>query len=132
MSSDNPPNKHPEAPQPILLKEKFRRITEFWSPRIAAEFNGQQLRLARLKGEFVWHKHDNEDELFLVVDGVLEIQFRGSSVTLNPGEAIVIPRGVEHRPVAKSEVDVVLIEPASTVNTGDSTSNLTRHQLDWI
>lgn len=104
----------------INLSQKFDMFDEFWSPRIAAELNGQAVRLAKLKGEFVWHHHENEDELFFVVKGRLIIQFRDhEDVVLEPGEMLVVPRGVEHRPVAQEECHVLLFEPASVVNTGN-------------
>ena len=105
--------------QRISLDEKFSAITEYWSPRIAAELNGQQIKLARLRGEFVWHHHEDEDELFLVHRGRLRLEFRDHQVLLGPGEFCVVPRGVEHRPVATEEVELVLFEPVGTRNTGN-------------
>lgn len=104
---------------PIHLAEKFAAIDEPWSPRIIAELNGQHVKAAKLRGEFVWHHHEEEDELFLVVSGRLRMEFRDRAVTLGPGEMIVVPRGVEHRPVAEVEVEVLLFEPAGTLNTGN-------------
>lgn len=118
--------------QKINLSEKFAKFSEHWSPKIVGELNGQHVKLAKLKGEFVWHKHDLEDELFLVVDGVLKIEFRDKTVTLYKNEFMIVPKGVEHKPVADDEVLVMLFEPASTLNTGDTESDLTKHQLDWI
>ena len=112
--------------------EKFAQIDSYWDPKVAAEFNGQQMRLAKLKGEFVWHSHEEEDEVFFVIDGELKIEFRNQTVNLSSGEVLVIPKGVEHRPVAEDEVKVMLIEPASTVNTGEITSELTKQNLDKI
>lgn len=103
----------------IDLREKFAAIDEHWSPRIVAELNGQQVKLVKFRGEFVWHHHDREDELFLVHRGRFRMEFRDRTVDLGPGEMIVVPRGVEHRPVADEEVEVVLFEPAGTLNTGD-------------
>lgn len=103
----------------VNLAEALARIDERWSPRIVAELNGQHVRLARLEGEFVWHHHAAEDELFLVLAGTLDLEFRDRTVTLGPGELIVVPRGVEHRPVARGEVHVLLFEPAGTLNTGN-------------
>lgn len=94
-------------------------INEHWRPRVVAELNGQVVRLVKVLGEFVWHHHDHEDELFFVVDGTLRIEFRDRSVTLGPGEMLVVPRGVEHRPVAEEEVSMMLFEPAETKNTGN-------------
>lgn len=103
----------------IDLREKFAAIDEHWSPRIVAELNGQQVKLVKFRGEFVWHHHDREDELFLVHRGRFRMEFRDRTVDVGPGEMIVVPRGVEHRPVADEEVEVVLFEPAGTLNTGN-------------
>ena len=103
----------------IDLRQKFATFDEHWSPRIVAELNGQQVKLVKFRGEFVWHHHDHEDELFLVHRGRFRMEFRDRSVDLGPGEMIVVPRGVEHRPVADEEVEVVLFEPAGTLNTGN-------------
>lgn len=103
----------------VNLAAAFDRIPDHWSPRVAAELNGQQVKLARFLGPFVWHHHADEDELFLVVRGSLRIEFRDHAVTLNEGELLVVPRGVEHRPVADAETHVLLFEPASTLNTGN-------------
>ena len=104
----------------VNLAEAFGSFGERWSPRIAAELNGQHVKLAKLEGPFVWHRHDDADELFLVVHGRLVIELRDGAVTLEPGEFVVIPCGVEHRPVANGEVQVLLFEPAGTLNTGDA------------
>jgi len=104
----------------VDLAERFGRVREHWSPRVVAELNGQHVRVAKLLGEFTWHSHADEDELFLVVSGQLVIELRDGRVELGPGQLVVIPRGVEHRPVARDEVHVVLFEPAATVNTGDA------------
>jgi mannose-6-phosphate isomerase-like protein (cupin superfamily) len=103
----------------IDLREKFAAFDEHWSPRIVAELNGQHVKLVKFQGEFVWHHHDHEDELFLVHRGRFRMEFRDRAVDLGPGEIIVVPRGVEHRPVANEEVEVVLFEPAGTLNTGN-------------
>jgi mannose-6-phosphate isomerase-like protein (cupin superfamily) len=103
----------------VNLAEKFGTFTEHWQPRIVGELNGQHVKLARLLGEFVWHHHENEDELFFVVSGTLRIEFRDRVVTAGEGEFCIVPRGVEHRPVAEQEVLVMLFEPASTLNTGN-------------
>jgi mannose-6-phosphate isomerase-like protein (cupin superfamily) len=105
--------------QKINLAECFGRITEHWRPRIVAELNGQVVRLVRVRGEFVWHRHEREDELFYVVRGELRIDFRDGPVTLAPGEMLVVPRGVEHRPVAAEECELLLFEPAEVRNTGE-------------
>lgn len=109
----------------VNLAEKFAQIGEHWSPRIVAELNGQHVKLAKLQGEFVWHKHADADEMFLVVAGRLTIELRDEVLELGPGEFFVVPRGVEHRPVAADEVHVMLFEPAGTVNTGDASSERT-------
>lgn len=103
----------------VNLAAAFDRITDHWNPRIAAELNGQQVKLVKLEGEFVWHHHEHEDELFLVVQGELDLHLRDRVVTLRAGEFYVVPRGVEHKPVAGREAHVLLLEPAGTVNTGN-------------
>ena len=109
----------------VNLWDKFNLIDEYWSPRIAGELNDSYVKLAKLQGEFVWHHHDDEDELFLVVKGRLLIKLRDRDIWLEEGEFAIIPKGVEHKPVAEEEVHVVLIEPKSTVNTGDVESERT-------
>ncbi|MER2996354.1 cupin domain-containing protein [Pontibacter populi] len=117
----------------INLADKFKQIPDFWNPRIAGELNGQQVKLAKFKGEFDWHHHEHEDEFFLVVSGSFEMHLRDKVITLNPGECIVIPRGVEHKPVAPVEAEVLLFEPASTVNTGNlESSERTRTDLERL
>ena len=106
-------------PGKVNLDEKLRQFSERWSPRIVGELNGQHVKLAKLEGEFVWHRHEREDELFLVLRGHLTIQLRDRTVELDAGELFIVPRGVEHRPVADVETHVLLLEPASTLNTGD-------------
>lgn len=101
------------------LKTKLAQFDEHWAPRTIASFNGHDIMVVKAKGEFVWHSHEDTDDLFLVLHGRLEIQLRDGSVHLEPGELVVIPRGVEHRPVAREEVHVLLIERAGTPNTGD-------------
>jgi len=112
-------------PDKANLKEKLSHITEHWSPRVVAELNGQHVRLAKLQGEFVWHQHDAEDEFFMVLHGKLRIEFRDGPVELGEGDTLVVPRGVEHRPVAAEEVHVLLFEPAGTQNTGNVVSERT-------
>ncbi len=109
----------------VNLQEKFALFNEHWSPRIAGELNGQQVKLVKFKGPFVWHHHDQEDELFYVVKGSFDMEFRDKTVTIHEGEFIVVPRGVEHRPNAKEEVQVMLFEPASTLNTGNTENEKT-------
>jgi mannose-6-phosphate isomerase-like protein (cupin superfamily) len=103
----------------VNLREKLALFADHWSPKIVGELNGQQVKLVKFKGEFVWHHHDQEDELFLVVQGRFRMDFRDREVWLEPGEFLIVPRGVEHRPVANDEVHVLLFEPASTLNTGN-------------
>jgi mannose-6-phosphate isomerase-like protein (cupin superfamily) len=116
----------------VNLMEKFSRISEYWKPYIAGELNGQLVKLDKLKGEFVWHHHEHEDELFLVVQGRFRIEFRDRTVWLEQGEFIVVPRGVEHRPVADEECWIVLFEPASTLNTGNVQNQMTLHELERV
>jgi mannose-6-phosphate isomerase-like protein (cupin superfamily) len=103
----------------INLAEKLSQIHEYWSPKLAGELNGQHVRLVKLKGEFIWHHHENEDELFLILKGRLVLRLRDGDLELNEGEMAIIPRGVEHLPVAEDEVHVLLFEPADTRNTGN-------------
>ncbi len=109
----------------INLAAKLSLFQEHWSPKIVGELNASYVKVAKLKGEFIWHHHENEDELFLVVKGRLLIKFRDRDLWLEPGEFVIIPRGVEHMPVAEEEVHIVLIEPKSTVNTGNVQSERT-------
>ena len=103
----------------VNFLEKFALIDDYWHPRIVGELNGQHVKLVKVKGEFVWHHHDDEDELFLILNGRLTIEFRDRNVVLEEGEFLVIPRGVEHRPVAEEECWMMLFEPAGTLNTGN-------------
>jgi len=107
------------AMEKVIVSERLAEIHDHWRPQVAAELNGQVVRLVKVLGEFVWHHHDHEDELFYVIDGTLRMDFRDCSVTLNAGEMLVVPRGVEHRPVAEREVALMLFEPAETRNTGN-------------
>ena len=116
----------------INLKEKLKLISEHWSPKVIAEMNDYQLKLVKLKGEFVWHKHDETDELFFCVKGDMKIELRDGLVSLTEGELFVVPRGVEHRPVAEQECQVLLIEPRDVINTGDVESDLTAPNDQWI
>lgn len=101
------------------LSEKFSQISDYWNPKIAGELNGQQVKLVKFKGPFDFHFHENEDELFYVVKGSFDMEFRDKTITLNEGEFLIVPRGTEHRPNAKEEVEIMLFEPASTLNTGN-------------
>lgn len=114
----------------LSLDAAFSRIDDHWNPRIAAELNGQHVKVAKLLGAFVWHSHEREDELFLVHRGRLRLELRDRVVELGPGELFVVPRGVEHRPVADEEVELVLFEPASTLNTGNVRDERTRETLE--
>ena len=116
----------------ITLTEKLGLFSSHWDPKIIAELNGQHVKLAKIKGEFVWHHHEHEDELFLVLRGSFDLHYRDRVVTLREGELVVVPRGVEHRPVAAEECSILLFEPASTVNTGNAGGELTREKLGWI
>ncbi len=117
---------------PINLAEKFARFSEPWSPKIIARLNDYDFKLAKLRGGFVWHRHTDTDEAFLVVDGALRIDFRDGAVTLRPGEMFVVPRGVEHRPWADGECRVLLIEPSGTLNTGAERGALTVDDPAWV
>lgn len=116
----------------INIKEKFSLFSEYWTPKIVGELNGQHIKLAKFKGEFVWHQHDNEDELFMVIKGILTICFRDKVETIRENEMIIVPKGVEHKPVAEEEVWVMLFEPISTLNTGNADSVFTKNNLDNI
>lgn len=120
------------APDAINLADKLSLFDDHWNPRIIADLNAQHIKLAKLKGEFVWHAHEHEDEAFLILKGSLVLQFRDRDVELAEGDLIVVPRGVEHRPVAQTECHVLLFEPATTVNTGAAAGDRTRKSLDRI
>ena len=116
----------------VNLSEKFLQFSDYSNPRIAGELNGQQVKLVKLKGEFVWHHHDNEDELFYVVKGSFDMHMRDKIITVNAGEFLIMPRGVEHKPVANEEVEIMLFEPATTVNTGNIENEITRKELQKV
>lgn len=116
----------------VNLRDAFARIHEYWSPRIAGEVNEMQVRLVKLHGEFVWHHHEDEDELFLVISGRLQMRFRDRQVWIEPGEFLIVPRGVEHCPVAPEECEVVLFERGTTVNTGTEVNDRTVKELQRI
>ena len=116
----------------VNINNKLSKFNDHWNPRILAELNGQHVKIAKLKGEFIWHKHDHEDEMFLVIEGILQMHFRDAIKTVKPNEFIVVPKGVEHKPVAEDEVSILLFEPATTVNTGNVNSVLRREKLDTI
>ena len=116
----------------VNLTEKLALFSEHWTPKIVGSLNGQHVKLVKFKGSFVWHHHETEDELFLVVHGNFTIHFRDRSLEIAEGEFIIVPHGVEHRPEAKEEVHVLLFEPASTVNTGSAPGAMTVEPSDWI
>jgi len=116
----------------INLSEAFSLFSSYWDPKIVGELNGQYVKLVKFQGPFVWHKHDREDELFLVVRGEFSIEFRDKTVSISESELIIVPRGVEHRPVAEREAHVLLFEPASTINTGDSPGERTVLSPEWL
>lgn len=116
----------------INLQEKLRCFTQHWSPKIIAGMNDYHLKLAKLKGEFVWHNHEETDEVFIVLHGEMRIEFRDGAVHLSAGDMFVVPKGVEHKPFAENECNVLLIEPAGTVNTGDAGGDLTSNDPEWI
>jgi len=116
----------------IDLQEKFSLFNECWQPKIVGELNGQYVKLARLKGEFVWHQHDNEDELFMVVEGHLTIKLREQNIELQRGQFFIIPRGVEHLPVTEEECQVLMFEPQSVLNTGNVKNEKTIEAPEWI
>ena len=122
----------PQNVEKVNLAEKFASFNERWSPKIAGELNGQHVKLVKLLGDFVWHHHEDKDELFLVVEGRFTMEFRDRSVLVAAGEFIIVPRGVEHRPVAEDEAHVLLFEPASTLNTGNVRDGRTVEELDRV
>ena len=118
--------------QVINLKEKFSLFNETWSPKLVGELNGQHIKVSKIKGEFIWHKHDDADEMFLVIKGSITIKMRDQDVTLNEGEFFIVPKGVEHKPIAEEEAHIMLFEPAGTVNTGEVESDQTVKHAESI
>jgi mannose-6-phosphate isomerase-like protein (cupin superfamily) len=116
----------------INFADKFEKFSERWSPRVVARLNDYEFKVARVEGEFVWHKHDETDEAFVVIDGEMRIEFRDGAVQLRAGEMFVVPRGVEHRPVAERECKIMLVEPAGVVNTGGAGGELTAKNDVWV
>jgi|TARA_B110000093_G_C12844777_1_gene356784 mannose-6-phosphate isomerase-like protein (cupin superfamily) len=117
----------------VSIPEKMSLFNDHWNPRIVGELNGQYIKLVKAQGEFDWHKHDNEDEMFLVIKGEFNMELRNETILIKEGEFIIIPKGIEHRPVVKNEVQVMLFEPANTINTGDNQkSELTQRKTEWI
>jgi len=116
----------------VNLNQKFKLFNELWTPKIVGELNGQYVKLVKTQGEFVWHKHDDEDEFFLVVKGSLTIRLRDGDIQLNEGEFYIVPKSVEHKPYAEEEAHILVFEPKSTQHTGDVKSELTVEKLEWI
>jgi mannose-6-phosphate isomerase-like protein (cupin superfamily) len=116
----------------INFKEKFDLFSERWSPKAIAQMNDYHFKIAKIQGEFIWHKHDETDETFIVIAGKMRIDFRDGATLLQAGEMIVVPKGVEHKPIAEEECHILLIEPAGTVNTGDVGGEMTVEQVEWI
>jgi mannose-6-phosphate isomerase-like protein (cupin superfamily) len=116
----------------VNLLEKFSLFSEHWDPKVAGELNGQQVKLVKFEGEFIWHKHDHEDELFFVVKGSFKMELRDQTIELNEGEFLIVPKGVEHKPVADKEVWVMLFEPTTTLNTGNVIDEKTKTTLETI
>lgn len=116
------------------LNEKFEKVTEYWSPKIAGELNGQYVKLVKAKGELIWHHHDDEDELFMIFKGKFVMEFRDRTVAVGPGEVLIVPKGVEHCPRTEGEEEVwlLLFEPMATKHTGDVEHELTRHVQGWV
>ncbi len=116
----------------INLKEKLSMFSEHWSPKIVAEMNDYHIKLVKIKGDFVWHNHDDTDETFIVIEGKMKIEFEDKTIELNEGEMYVVPKGVNHKPFAEEECKIMLIEPTGVVNTGDVVSDLTSSNDTWI
>ncbi|SFD68523.1 cupin domain-containing protein [Pseudoalteromonas denitrificans] len=116
----------------INLKDKFVKFNDLWSPRVIAQMNDYQFKLVKVAGDFVWHVHEKTDEVFLVIEGTLDIEFRDSKVTLNSGEMCVVPKGVEHKPSAKSQCKIMIIEPENVINTGNIESKLKAKNNIWL
>ena len=116
----------------INISQKLAQFNDHWNPRIIGELNKQHVKLAKIKGEFIWHKHEDEDEMFLVLKGTLKIEFRDRTETIQENEIIIVPKGVEHKPIAEKEVSIMLFEPATTINTGALENERTRKNLESI
>jgi len=116
----------------INIGNKLEQFSDHWNPRIIGELNGQHVKIAKFQGDFIWHKHENEDELFYVLKGNFIMELRDKTINMEKGDMIIIPRGVEHRPCAKKEVHVMVFEPVNTINTGDKIDKLTRNKLDYL
>lgn len=116
----------------INLKEKFSRFSDHWAPRIIAQMNDYHFKLVKIEGEFLWHCHDDTDEVFIVIDGEMSVHFRDEAIILRSGEMLVVPKGIEHKPSAETECRVMLVEPAGTINTGSAGGGLTAEDNVWI
>ena len=116
----------------INLSKKLSLFNDHWNPKIVGELNNQHIKLAKIKGEFIWHKHDDEDEMFLVLEGTLKIAFRDRTETIQENEIIIVPKGVEHKPIAEDEVSIMLFEPVTTINTGALENERTRKNLESL
>ncbi len=118
--------------KPINLREKLTKFSDHWSPKVIAQMNDYHIKLVKFQGDFVWHNHDDTDEVFIVLDGEMSIEFRDGKVKLKQGELFVVPKGVEHKPYAEKECEIMLVEPAGTINTGDTSGDLTAGGNIWI
>ena len=116
----------------INISQKLAHFKDHWNPKIVGELNNQHIKLAKIKGEFIWHRHEDEDEMFLVLEGTLKIAFRDRTETIHENEIIIVPKGVEHKPIAEEEVSIMLFEPATTINTGSLENERTRKNLESI
>lgn len=116
----------------VCIADKFSQFNDYWSPKIVGELNGQQVKLVKFKGQFAWHNHQNEDEMFLVVDGWFKMHLKDKILDINKGDFIIVPKGVDHMPEALEEVQIMLFEPASTLNTGDKVNNFTKNVLEKL
>ncbi len=116
----------------INIHKKFKLFNDQWSPKVIGELNGQAVKIAKVKGEFVWHNHEHEDELFYIIRGTLKIEFRDRTIELNEGEMLIVPKGVEHKPIAEEEVWLMLFEPISTKHTGTVKSELTVEKYEYL
>ena len=120
------------ADMAVNLRDKLAKIDQPWTPKVVAELNDYQIKVVKLEGEFVWHEHDNTDEMFLCIEGRMDIELRDGCVTLTPGELFVVPRGVQHKPIAYKGCSAVIIEPRGVVNTGESRGELTAPNDEWV
>ena len=116
----------------INLKSKFNKFNDRWSPKVIAEMNDYQFKLVKIKNDFVWHKHDDTDEVFIVVEGTIHIEFEDKTIEVNEGEMIVVPKGTKHKPYASEEAKIMLVEPSGVINTGDNQGHLTAPNDEWV